>query len=250
MKIGFITVCSDNYVDGVIALIKSLKRNQKDFNYIFRIIYHPIYCKLSEESKLKLKTYYNFEFIEVDINEFKINSNIKIKHDRLNFACFLSLMAFNQPDLDRVIFIDSDMIVLNDISEIIKIDYNFAAVLDKDVRQKFWTPVKKDNDINAGLMVINSVYNNKETFRRLTELMNNQRMVKLVDQDIINKFFKNKDIMYLPLKYNKQVKKNYKNKKCYDETDVILHFCGPKPWHGGTKSCVEIEKTWWDYFNI
>jgi len=253
-KILYITVCSDSYVPGLVALIKSILKHNPNFNFPFKVINHDKYCPLSEKSKNLLFKLYN-KFIFDIVNDFKANETVKIKHERLNLGCYLSFYAFNQIDYDRVIFLDSDLIVLKNINILNTIgkdnnnDCDFCACFDKkNTKRKIYKKAKMYEDINTGLMIITKKFNNKKTFNDLIQLMNSKRMVRLVDQDIINKYFKDKQITYLPIKLNKQVKKNYRNVTKIHEDDIILHFHGPKPWNGGVPMCKEIEKIWWKYY--
>lgn len=253
MKVLFITVCSDNFVPGLIALIKSIKYYNKNFNYDFKVVHHDEYCKLNEKSKNDLiKEYHNFKFQKVTIEDFKVGK-IRIKHPRNNFSLYLSIFAFNQLEYDRVIFLDSDLIVLGNIDKIINLENDFCAANDNQKNKIFFKDTIKTIDINSGLMIINKKYNNTNTFNNLLGIIHKQRMTKLFDQEIINLFFKNKKITYLPLEYNRQVREFYTNNKFKNfqkNNDLILHFTGPKPWLGGIPNCSEMEKIWWKYYNL
>jgi lipopolysaccharide biosynthesis glycosyltransferase len=256
-NILYLTVASDDYIDGVIALFKSIKKHKPEFNNYFKIIYHQKYCPLNQESKNKLLTFYDkFIFQEATLEEFKV-TNMKIKHPRFNYACLLSLYAFNQPDYDKVIFLDSDLIFINKFNKIEEIEGDFIGVIDKPIKIPFYKNIIKTNklQINVGLLIINKKYNNKETFDNLIKIMHSKRRVKLPDQEIINIYFDGKEVVFLPLEYNKQVREFYPNNKIEDfnknkEKEICLHFCGPKPWHGGIPHTSEMEKIWWEYFKM
>lgn len=254
MSILYLTVASDNYIDGVIALYKSIKKQHPDFNNDFKIIYHQKYCPLNQESKQKLlNVYQNFIFQEATLEEFKV-TNMKIKHPRFNYACLLSFYAFNQPDYDKIVFLDSDLIFIRPFKHLEDIKADFIGVKDKPIKFPINKLVKKDKgmQVNVGLLIISGKYNNQETFNQLINIMHSKRRVKLPDQEIINQFFDGKEMIFLPLEYNRQVREFYPNDKInnfYKNKDVCLHFCGPKPWHGGIPHTSEMEKIWWEYFN-
>lgn len=255
MKTLYLTVASDDYVPGVIALIKSIKKHHPYFNLDFKIIYHDKYCPLKDKSKNELlKVYNKFIFQKVTLEEFKVN-NLKIKHPRFNYACLLSFFAFNQNLYDKVVFLDSDLIFLKKFRYIEKINADFIGTKDSINKYKSNCVIKKDKgiNINVGLFIVNKKYNNKKTFDDLINLMNEKRRVKLPDQEIINSYFDGRDIYLLPLEYNRQVREFYTNDKYNNlkkNDDVCLHFCGPKPWLGGIAKTSLAEKIWWEYYKL
>lgn len=254
-NILYLTVASDDYVDGVIALYKSIKKHHPDFNNDFKIVYHNTYCPLNQQSQQKLLKFYDkFIFQEATLDEFKIH-NMKIKHPRFNYACLLSLYAFNQPKYNKVIFLDSDLIFIRPFKHLEEIQADFIGVKDKKIKFPVNKIVKKDKgmEVNVGLLVIGNKYNNQETFNTLIEIMHSKRRVKLPDQEVINIFFNGKEMLFLPLEWNRQVRDFYPNGKHENfkkGKDICLHFCGPKPWHGGIPHTSEMEKIWWEYFNL
>lgn len=255
MNILYITVASNDYIDGVIALYKSIKKQHPEFNNDFKIVYHQQYCPLNQDSKNKLLSLYNnFIFQEATLDEFKI-TNMKIKHPRFNYACLLSLYAFNQPNYDKVLFLDSDLIFIKPFNYILDIDADFIGVKDNNRKYQVNKKIIKTNkmEVNVGLLIINKKYNNQETFNKLIQIMHSKNIVKLPDQEVINNFFNNKEILFLPLEYNRQVREFYPNNKIQDfknNNDICLHFCGPKPWHGGIPKISLMEKIWWEYYNL
>jgi lipopolysaccharide biosynthesis glycosyltransferase len=256
MSILYLTVASTDYIDGVIALYKSIKKHHPNFNYDFKVVYHPKYCPLTEEGKERLtKLYSKFIFQEVSEKEFQV-INMKIKHPRFNYACLLSLFAFNQPNYDKVIFLDSDVIFVNKFDQIENLEGDFIGVIDKPIKCPFYQKIIKNKSlqVNVGLLIINKKYNNLETFNGLITIMNNKRRVKLPDQEVINDYFDGKEMVFLPLEYNRQIREFYPNEKIKEfeknkDKEICLHFCGPKPWHGGIPKTSEMEKIWWEYFN-
>lgn len=256
MNILYLTVASDDYVDGVIALYNSLKKHD-NFNHDFKIIYHPQYCPLSEYSKNKLLNIYNkFIFQESNLNEFKVE-NLKIKHPRFNYACLLSFYAFNQPNYDKIIFLDSDLIFLKSIKHLETLEGEFISAIDKPSKIDFFKPILKSNklQINVGLMIISGKHNSLETFNKLIKIMKSKRRVKLPDQEVINEYLDNEIIVLLPLEYNKQVREFYTDDKIENldkiiQENICLHFCGPKPWLEGNIRTKKMETIWFEYFNI
>jgi len=252
MKRLFCTVCSDEYTPGLVALVKSLKKHHTiDEDTPFKVIHNSEYCKLSSTSMEELNNHHSFIYQDSCDTAFRLNRNLRIKHPRYNSACMLSLCAFDQPGYDSVIFLDSDLIALKKLEFPSECEFAACADIDTKATRKI-IPIGRDViakwGINAGLMVIGPKYNNIETLNGLLKIQNEMTVTKLPDQEVINKFFRGKEIRYLPFSYNRQVREHYKNKSRIDPEDHVLHFCGPKPWNEGVPACREIEKIWCDVY--
>ena len=149
------------------------------------------------------------------------------------------------------------ILFINKYKQIEDIEGDFIIAIDKPTKNIYYLKdILKTPQIhvNVGLFIVGKKYNNLETFNKLIEIMHSKKRVKLPDQEIINSFFDNKNIVLLPLSYNRQVREFYPNNKLYHfkrlkHKEICLHFCGPKPWHGGIEKTSEMEKIWWQYYN-
>ena len=127
----------------------------------------------------------------------------------------LRLMADLIPQIpDKILYLDIDMMVAKDISELYNIDiseYEYAAV-----REKYGSKIIRPDYINAGMLLLN-MKKIKET--KLLEKARNlikKRKLPFADQDAI--FWSTSKKLLLPRKYNEQSKFNRGD-------TVICHFC-------------------------
>lgn len=162
---------------------------------------------------------------------------------------FYKLKLFSLTQYDRVVFIDSDVICLGDISLLISKDledYEICAAKDYGIKLN-------DNIINSGVMVINKSTMSNKTYQEMIDLtkINFDKNAKDnngngSDQFIINEYFKNnKKIYYLDIKYNTLKRIFLHHKKLWNKTEKdvrLLHFVGNKPWNKDNKEL--------DYFSL
>lgn len=156
------------------------------------------------------------------------------------------------PELDKCIFLDGDIIVCRDLSELFSYDLgsSYAAGvrddLSKRTQQWYETRCKKlgidsyDQYINSGVLLLNLKEMRKnDVYTKFTQLLNKE--FSKLDQDIINAVFYNK-IMFLPPEYNFRF--NYLEhlikSKIFTSEEIkrarfaptVIHFLGiKKPWN-------------------
>lgn len=197
MNICFVFFCDKRYEVGLNKLLKSLEK-------------------------------YNFDKILLS-NDIKNNSFDKIiKYENLESKChidklksvFSKIEIFNIKNYDRIIYFDSDMLCIGDISYLFSEELNMYDICG----------VKgKDGRLNAGMMVINKSIFDFNPFDECMKIYNKYKILYLADQTIINIFLKNEKIKigYLSDEYNfsdkEVVENNWKSSR-------IIHFIKNKPW--------------------
>lgn len=167
-------------------------------------------------------------------------------------SIYYRLLAFDflSKDIDKLLYLDSDVICKNDISDLesLVLDDNFAAVVpDVDSTQKR-NQQRLGVDFqgryfNSGVIFANlqqwKINNCSAEIFSLIEKESGTGKLKYPDQDALNIIFLGR-LIYLDRKYNaifplksefeKKDKNNYK-KYIKDET-VFIHYTGiTKPWH-------------------
>jgi lipopolysaccharide biosynthesis glycosyltransferase len=236
MKIA-LTFCSDlEFKKGLDVLYKTLVyHNPSITKYDFVL--------MSDE----IKTYKNFKII---------NYATKVKtHIKRFEKTFSKLKAFELEDYDRVVFFDSDIICLGDISLLTSeslSEYCFYAAKDDGVSMS-------DGDyINSGVMVINKPLLKKSTFLDLMSIAQEGFEEKKrdlngngSDQTVINNYLKKYNIRYgiLETKYNTLKRLFFHHKEIWNnlKNEIrLLHFVGEKPWQKNRKEIhyKDIDNLW------
>ncbi len=159
------------------------------------------------------------------------------------------------PDLineDRVLYLDSDIIVEDDLSELFTMDLSnhpLAAITD----------VLYTDQFNSGVLLFNMPVI-KEIPNIVDKMLKAGIDDKLTegDQSVLNHFFK-KTYLHLSLKYNLTIGYDFLctyysgyNHDYWNKTNIngkIIHFTSPsKPWHQFSTS--RYRNKWWEYHNL
>ena len=236
-NIVLVTMVDDGFLPGYVAFMKSLLHHNEWFNCPVLIIDNG----LSDESKNTIyKLYKPVSFRKPSVAKYsKIDKNSTTKELQ---ATYFKLDIFSYVEFDRIVFIDSDVLVLGDIQELFTFnDGDMGAC-----------PVYGKNSdslggiINSGIMVLRKPVINNETYQSL--LKEACKGHSMPDQKTINNVLGPR-IVRLPKKYNME-KRMYHSKQYDWREAAILHFVSHKPWYphapklGKDKGFEEMEKLW------
>lgn len=239
----------DNYVMQTVVAMTSLLENTRD-----EVTIHVLYLEnhLTKENILKLQStvcFYNAQFEEVPVNESLIKGFPILRHGP---AAYLRILApYVLPDINKILYIDGDVIVDKSIAELYDIDvskYEFAAVgdlvyvVDEDYLQSIGFKSGRVY-INTGVLLMNL-----KRLREIDILTKVQsyvvmywKSIRYSDQDLLNCTCDN--VLILPPKFNSIIHLWNKNvqhcRKLWSDSEieeakenpVIIHYLGGlKPW--------------------
>ncbi|MDE6252653.1 MAG: glycosyltransferase family 8 protein [Lachnospiraceae bacterium] len=263
-NINILYQCDDNYAPYTgVSLTSLLRRNKK----CDRIDIYILDDGIKKENKLKLiKTAENFGRGITFIDTKKIVQYIKscnMPPYRGGYTTYLKLFVGNYfkdegIDIERLVYIDSDTIILGDISELASIDMgdNVLAMVCDSLTFKFknkYIGLKEEAPyFNAGFVLFNmKQWQNLNISDKIREHLVNKRAIYANhEQDILNAVL-NKKIMKISPKYNfqpihdiytpKQYFRIYKQKNYYSvkeleeaKSDIRIYhtyrFIGVFPW--------------------
>lgn len=222
MNYAYVTILSDDsYISGVVGLFRTLKKHCK---YSLLVLVSP---NISQETILCLEkkniSYWIVQDIELDccFDDSKFNYWKKT---------FFKFRIFELTEFDKIVYLDSDMLILDNIDELFERPH-LSAVSDHDFC--VYMDVK---GMNTGLMVI------EPDEKCIAELLNTYKLkyickkkgggIAFGDQNIINDTFidwETNGSLHLPVTYNA----NYRMLHLYDKNIPIkiVHFAlQPKPW--------------------
>lgn len=226
----FTLVARDKYVDGAICMYKSLR--DKTRYPLIAMVY-----ELTNDAKAKL-TAAGIQCRDVEKID-SIHAGIGENKPRLtDFTyTYTKLHIFGYETFDKIIFLDSDLIVVKSIDHLFEqVTEDFAACAQTPYYEHLF---------NSGVMVITP---KKETFQDLMEKKDILESVDGSDQGFLNSYFTNWKKM--DIKYNA-------GKRIYSDTPEhwkqidhhVIHFVGGKPWLGGEKGYEALEDLWFRYFS-
>lgn len=232
----------------------------------------------SEKNKLLLDSLSN-RFKQVKIRIINIENgyddvSIKLKH--ISKAAFYRLMiprianALTDSQIDKCIYLDSDLIVEGNIAELFNIDikgHYIAGVgdglqfLEKDTNYKNVIGIPSfDKYINSGVLLFNiKEINNCDGLKERLEKSGYRDNLLYPDQDSINSVLYD-GIKLLPLKYNTMTTLVYSQEKefyiIFGEKNIIearknpfiIHYItDKKPWLYRTST---MSRKWWRYVKM
>ncbi|MEI7603077.1 MAG: glycosyltransferase family 8 protein [Opitutae bacterium] len=176
-----------------------------------------------------------------------------------SLACYLRLIIPEVIPEPKVIYLDGDLIVQSDLSQLFKVEMgnnSIGGVYDEDgEKTSSITKIKNGQYINSGVLILNlDELRNNQFFQRCTEIYNKYRNeITWADQCIINKYTEGRKILISPnWNFRFSIEKNLQ----IPASDIIskykasniVHFIGViKPW---SINCpTHLGDFWWGYAN-
>ena len=249
-----ITINTDNgFIQHTMSMLCSLYENNKRHE----IVVHVLQNNLSEESRKYLKdltSRYDKKIVFYSVNESVLNGVQFRKNRPLSLAAYYRLLLSETlpQSLDKVLYLDCDTIVVQDISEIFQLeinDYALAATLDSfpysNQHRNQLHMEADERTFCSGVMLVNLEYwrENNVTAGLLEYAKRHRREVYLHDQDVLNYYFKKKWFL-LPPKWNRYATSSKAFRCCdyrffdyreYTLSPIIYHYASVniKPWYKG-----------------
>jgi len=238
----FVSVCNKDYLIGFEVMLKSLVENNPrviNENIPFVIISND----LNPEDLVTSRTIYKNIHIK-RFDESKYSQIEELKKQQMAFGDYTKYEIFSLTEFKKIIFLDSDIVVLGNIDYLIDYDKPFGAVRELYIDQ-----------YNTGVMVIGKEYLNEKITYDLINLTSVYGITEHLDQDIIDYYFTDV-ITPIPIEYN--YLKTY-SKQIFQNTGLpkyikILHFIAKKPWQDKPLVFLEEgtiwqERYWFNYYS-
>ncbi len=233
--------CDDHFVKYTIVSVKSMIENA-DKTRKYRI--HVLHTGLSEEMRSKLLAMENDAFsMELnDVTEFlsSVRGKLPIRDYFTSSTYFRMFIADMFPQYDKAVYLDSDTVVLGDISRMYDHDlkdWYVGAVNDQVIMQLpvFGEYAEKVLGIDrhayftAGILLLNcKQFREKKLFDRFVTLLGTYNFVVAQDQDYLNVLCKDR-VLWLNRGWNMQVFGTLmENEQDYR---IIHYIMASKPWH-------------------
>jgi lipopolysaccharide biosynthesis glycosyltransferase len=233
----------DNYLEPAIVMMTSVLANKKEDE---TIVFHILDGGFSEESKKVINGLKN-----CDIAYHPVDAQMFEKYKKRQYytvSVLWRLLLPNLVNVDKLIFLDCDLVVNHSLNEFWHTDvdgYYVAAVEDpngKKYAKRFH--LKKDSKFfNAGVLLINCKKWREDKIPELSlkKVMDNIESKYCNDQTTLNILFEGK-VKFLDLKWNLQycpfnIWPTYDDIKEYKsaiDKPMIIHYTGDfKPWKKG-----------------
>lgn len=255
-KIKILCTPDDNYIPYCGIMLTSLFENNKDLDICVYVM-----CEHLEENNIadlkRLSGNYNADIKFITVNKETFKDCPIRTGDHVSIAAYYRLIAADilPKNLDRILYLDCDIIINSDITGLYDHDINeyaFGAIIDEayfnNVKYERLCYDKKYFYINSGVILFNLDYWRKNNIAEkcLEYISKYPERVKFHDQDTLNAVL-HKEMKLLPIKYNLQTgflltdyERYYKNEMSEileaTKSPVIIHFTGAsKPWFEGSR---------------
>lgn len=208
----------------------------------------------------QLVKFYNVDELCAD----KINSYVElvpsVNNARVSRGAFFKFLIPEvlDNDIEKVIYLDSDIIVNLDINKLWQIelaDHPIAAVLEVDNNSpiSMWSRyvrdniVKEENYFNSGMMIMNLkvLRNEEDNILAGIKFRGEYPKFSLFDQEIFNQCFETR-VINLPVKFNRIIKES-RNSGIFSIDKEIYHYAGGKVGLSFDMSD-PFNRLWWSYF--
>ena len=252
-RMNIATALNEKYVKYTCVMLTSLLMNQTGVNIHVYLLHNDLTQREREQLRILVEGYnQNIHFLWV--NKESLPTGLPTTK-AWSLECYFRLMLLDilPVDIDRILYLDVDMIINKSIKELYWTDFEnalFCACPDMILNERF---EEGFTYFNSGMMLWNieklrGRYCFKD-YMNLAESLNYD--VKAPDQDLLN-MMHDKQVKFLDeYKYNLFAKIAYDNGIHYEnvkEETTIIHYAGMKPWAGGVH--YDIEQLWWDYAKL
>lgn len=232
----------DGYTPFLSVAIKSLIDNaSKEYKYLIKILHTNVQKGHMDQIKKYESQNVNIEFVDLSYYIEKVKDKLYTRDYYTNTTYFRLFLPELYPQYDKVLYLDSDIIVLGDISELYNTDMetNLVAAAPDDIIQtnKVFQDyaelvvgvTKYQHYFNAGVLLMNldelRKFNFQEKFLYLLEKV---KFSVAQDQDYLNRLCKGRVTL---VSHDWDVMP-YVNEETKPEDIKIVHYnFAYKPWH-------------------
>ncbi|MDR2337584.1 MAG: class I SAM-dependent methyltransferase [Deltaproteobacteria bacterium] len=255
----------NNYSQSMcVALTSILVNSRQEENFNFYILDGGIQVENKQKiEEIKNIKSCNIEFITIDGSLF---DNCPLVSDCSHISkttYYRYLIPVLKPEIQKCLYLDCDLVVENSLRDLWDtfLGDNYAAVIEDRDPINNSKRLKTKDYFNAGVMLINNqqwIKNNiTEVLFKTTVEMEEQGLIKFVDQDVLNKVF-DKRILFIHPKYNlltcsifKTKSLNYLNRELEEAQTqpIVIHYASNvKPW---IQSCYPpFGQRYFEYLNL
>lgn len=247
MRKSIVLVADNAYLIQLETTIKSVLYHNRDVDfYILNSDIAPEWFKLlGRKMEVVNSTIHNVHFDKELFEGYKTGPHI-------NYATYFRFFATEVVDSDRVLYLDSDIIVTGELTSLFKLNlkgYSIGAVDD------VYAYEGRESGFNAGVLLMDiAKWKEHSIVNSLLELAAEQNQaVDLGDQSILNIYFE-ENWLTLDEIYNYMVGVDiyHLGQECErldDNPPVVVHYAShDKPWN--TYSISRLRELWWTYRDL
>lgn len=253
-EISMFFASDDNYIMFLSVALRSIIDNANK-NYKYHV--YVLMTSMSEQSMEAIlnmqEDYFKIEFVNVKDKMSSLSNKLFTRDYYTNTTYYRFLIADLFPNINKALYLDSDIVVKGDIAKLYhtNIFANYVGAINEEVmylNDEFYNYTKAVLNVdvhhyfNAGILIMNlKEFRKNHIFEKFLSLLNEKHFKVAQDQDYLNVLCKDR-VYYLPLGWNKTPveNSNFNNKNL-----KLVHYkINWKPWH---YSDVLYEELFWEY---
>lgn len=235
--------CDDAFVKYTIVSLSSMIKNAST-EYSYKV--YILNTNISEDMKNRLSALQNdnFEVIFADVNAYldSVEKELPIRHYYSATTYYRLFISEMYPEYDKAIYIDSDTIVLGDISKLYNTDigdFYMAGCREQAMEQvdvygtycERVVGVNRHCFYNAGVMLINCrQFREKQILKNFLKTLELYNFVVTQDEDYLNYLCKD-HVYWLDQKWNTELTDGLEYPYDYREAYILHYIMVNKPWH-------------------
>lgn len=232
----------DSYTPFLAVALKSLIDNaSKNYKYLIKVLH----TNVQEEHMKQIKKFesqnVSIEFVDLSYYIKKVQDKLYTRDYYTNTTYFRLFLPELYPQYDKVLYLDSDIIVVGDISELYNTDMgtNLVAAAPDDIIQynKVFQDyaelvvgvAKYQNYFNAGVLLMNLDQLRKFNFQeKFLYLLTTVKFSVAQDQDYLNRLCKGRVTL---ISHDWDVMPYVNNETKPEDIKLIHYNFAYKPWH-------------------
>ncbi len=244
----------DNYLPFLGVALQSIKENaSKDYTYEIFVLHSGV----SDAYKRNIEGFsekgFQIQFVNVSEKLKEISAYLHIRDYYTCTTYFRVFIAEMFPDFDKAIYLDCDVVVIGDISELYSYDLGnnliggapCEGVNSFEIYKEYVRKVdglNPDYFFNAGVLLMNLKGFREEGFySQFAQLLQRYKFTVIQDEDYLNVLCQDR-VLCLPRVWNKFpiTKENLERK----ELRIVHYGMTWKPWHYGD---IPYQEYFWEY---
>jgi lipopolysaccharide biosynthesis glycosyltransferase len=234
-KAAWVTSCNREYFEGVLKLHRSMRHVKSEF---------PLVCFCTDSTTGEQERALIDEGI---ITKRVALSSLTNPYKHKWLEAFVKLECWKLTDYDKVCWIDSDTIQLQNADELMNISlkpHGIACAVDHEVFPEPSEHVRL-RMIQTGVVVLRP---SSETYEMIKAQLGKVESVDGSDQGFLTSYYALSsfdDVRFFSSAYN-YMKRGLKRHPQFDLSEIkILHYVGhPKPWNGGEPGYERLQRIW------
>nr|MBO4517926.1 glycosyltransferase family 8 protein [Clostridia bacterium] len=256
-EIPLVFAVDDNYAPFLCVALRSIIDNASTDYYYKVYILNTGLCEGNKKRIVsiaeELSDDLSVDYVDVADRMDAIKDKTALRDYYTNTTYYRIFIPSLFPQYDKILYLDSDLVFLDDISKLYNVDLgdNIFAAIHEEAMSTFdafgvyseqFLGVERMRYFNAGLLVINAVeYRKADVENAFINLMTEHKFRVAQDQDYLNVVCKDR-ITYLDVGWNKTPIPDM----TFDDKDVkVIHYkLNFKPWHYEN---VRYEEPFWQY---